>query len=269
MHVSNDLGGLFHDPVDQVLNLGQVVHPLRAFAARHHRVFPVAHADGLDAGPLIGDQFRRNGAPVIGNACKHPGRLHDGILQMDHAGRGLQPPGRSHDAAGHQGPPILRFDDLFLPQGVEVALFRRQKPCPHLHTGGPHGYGRRQGLAVAESAGPHHGVIGIRYRIDHGGQQNHGVERLPGDVKTAFVPGSDDAVHPRLLASQRALHRGDDVQPGKSGGFDLLAPGDGVAGRGKEHLEMLLHSGVLLTDPDRRIDQDLATCRALPPTPSR
>ena len=170
MHVSYDLGGLPHDPVDQVLNFGKVVHPLRAFAARHHRVFPIADADGLDAGPFIFDQFRWNGAPVIRDARKHPGRLHDGILQMDHAGRGLQPSGGSHDAAGHQGSPILCFDDLLLPQGVEVALFRRQKSGPHLHTGGPHGYGRRQGLAVAESAGPHRGVIGIRYRIDHGGQ---------------------------------------------------------------------------------------------------
>jgi len=48
-NVSYNLDGLLHDPVNQVLDRGLVFHPLRAFAPRHQRLFPVAGAYGLVA----------------------------------------------------------------------------------------------------------------------------------------------------------------------------------------------------------------------------
>ena len=139
---------------------------------------------------------------------------------------------------------------------MEVALLSRQESCSHLSPGRAQRESRRQTFAVAESAGAGHRDIPVRQGINHRWKQGHGVDRLPGSVKPAFVTGGDDAVHTRFGTSKCAFDRGYDMQPGKSGLFYLVPPGERVTGRSKYHFEMIFHLRIFIDDPYRRIDEN-------------
>lgn len=73
-------------------------------------------------------------------------------------------------------------------------------------------------------------------------------------VKAAFVPRSDNHVHSGLLAAQGRSYRGDYVDPGESGPFNLLSPAHGIARGGIYHLEGVFHHRIFLAHLYRGID---------------
>ena len=57
-----------------------------------------------------------------------------------------------------------------------------------------------------------------------------------------------------MLAALGALDRRHHVQPFEAGALDLFAPAHGVAGRSENHLETLVHLGILFAHLDGRVD---------------
>ncbi|OQC71752.1 MAG: hypothetical protein BWX45_01119 [Deltaproteobacteria bacterium ADurb.Bin002] len=168
----------------------------------------------------------------------------------------LQPAGRSHKATGNQRSPVLGGDDALFPDLMKITFLGRQESRAHLRAVSPQNQRGGQRPAVAEPAGAHDQRVFVGHGIHHCGKQDHGMDRLPGRVKSAFMARSDDDVHPRLFAAQRALHGRNHVHPGEARALDLVFPAHRITGGGEDDLEVVLHVRIFLPDPDGRIDHD-------------
>ena len=228
--------------LNQVIDLRHVVNPPGRLAGRHQCFLPVALIDGPNRRYLKFDQGHVHGGIVIRRTKEDAGRFPQGVFGVLGAPGGLQPPGGTDKTAGHKGPPVTERPQrpLSIPGGNHSPAWsgsgspsgphRRPKPGPQ-----PGSCRRRN------RPRPHTRRILVRYGLDHGGQQDHGVDRFPGGMEASFMAGGNDHIDAGLLATQSALNRGDNMHPSETGALDLVLPADRVASRGEDHFEVLLY----------------------------
>src|SRR5665647_2359402 len=129
---------------------------------------------------------------------------------------GLQPPCGSHKTAGYERSSVTGGHNALFPDLMEIAFLRCEETGTHLGAISTQNQGGGKGLAVAESAGAAYKRVFVRYGFHNGGQQDHGMDRLPGGMETTFMARGNDHVNARLLATLRGLNGGNNVHPGET-----------------------------------------------------